>query len=57
LILADLDFYPLLAGHRHYEINGIDYLHTENRFAEFDREPLLPHMFSTESLAWPLAFE
>ncbi len=30
---------------------GIDYLHTENKFAEFDREPLLPHMFSTEGPA------
>lgn len=28
---------------------GLNYLHTENRFAEFDREPLIPHMFSTES--------
>lgn len=30
---------------------GIDYYHTENKFAEFDREPLLPHMFSTEGPA------
>ncbi len=28
---------------------GLDYLHKENRFAEFDREPLIPHMVSTES--------
>jgi hypothetical protein len=30
---------------------GIEFGHTENRFAEFDREPLLPHMFSTEGPA------
>ncbi len=35
--------------------SGIDYLHAENRFAEFDREPLLPHMFSTESPALAIA--
>lgn len=28
---------------------GISYLHQENRFVEFDREPLIPHMLSTES--------
>lgn len=28
---------------------GINYLHQENRFVEFDREPLIPHMLSTES--------
>ena len=28
---------------------GLAYLHTENRFVEFDREPLIPHMVSTES--------
>ena len=28
---------------------GLNYLHKENRFAEFDREPLIPHMVSTES--------
>ncbi|MCX6316389.1 MAG: VCBS repeat-containing protein [Bacteroidetes bacterium] len=28
---------------------GIEYLHRENRFVEFDREPLIPHMLSTES--------
>jgi enediyne biosynthesis protein E4 len=28
---------------------GLDYLHKENRFVEFDREPLIPHMISTES--------
>lgn len=27
---------------------GIDYLHQENNFGEFDRETLLPHMLSTE---------
>lgn len=29
--------------------SGISYLHLENRFVEFDREPLIPHMLSTES--------
>ena len=28
---------------------GLEYLHKENRFVEFDREPLIPHMVSTES--------
>ncbi|HEX8315321.1 MAG TPA: VCBS repeat-containing protein, partial [Flavisolibacter sp.] len=28
---------------------GLDFLHRENRFVEFDREPLIPHMVSTES--------
>jgi enediyne biosynthesis protein E4 len=28
---------------------GLDYSHKENRFVEFDREPLIPHMVSTES--------
>lgn len=30
---------------------GIDFVHTENVFAEFDREPLIPHMLSTEGPA------
>ena len=28
---------------------GVNYLHAENHFVEFDREPLIPHMVSTES--------
>ncbi len=28
---------------------GLEYRHSENRFVEFDREPLIPHMVSTES--------
>lgn len=28
---------------------GLNYVHTENKFVEFDREPLIPHMVSTES--------
>ncbi len=28
---------------------GLNYIHRENRFVEFDREPLIPHMLSTES--------
>ena len=30
---------------------GLLYMHAENQFAEFDREPLIPHMFSTEGPA------
>ena len=30
---------------------GLNYLHQENAFSEFDREPLLPHMLSTEGPA------
>ena len=35
--------------------SGIDFVHAENRFAEFDREPLLPHMVSTEGPAIAVA--
>lgn len=34
---------------------GLDYLHEENRFVEFDREPLIPHMVSTEGPALAVA--
>ena len=34
---------------------GIDYLHQENHFVEFDREPLIPHMNSTEGPALAVA--
>ena len=34
---------------------GIDYVHKENHFAEFDREPLLPHMLSSEGPALAVA--
>ncbi len=34
---------------------GLAYLHQENQFAEFDREPLLPHMLSTEGPALAVA--
>ncbi|MEM7105132.1 MAG: VCBS repeat-containing protein [Bacteroidota bacterium] len=30
---------------------GLDYLHKENPFVEFDREPLIPHMVSSEGPA------
>lgn len=30
---------------------ALNFRHEENRFAEFDREPLIPHMFSTEGPA------
>lgn len=30
---------------------GLDFLHIENHFVEFDREPLIPHMISTEGPA------
>ena len=29
----------------------LNYLHKENHFIEFDREPLIPHMVSTEGPA------
>ncbi len=34
---------------------GLNFLHTENRFVEFDREPLIPHMVSTEGPAIAVA--
>lgn len=34
---------------------GIEYLHRENSFPEFDREPLMPHMVSTEGPALAVA--
>lgn len=34
---------------------GLKYLHTENRFNEFDREPLMPHMLTTEGPALAVA--
>ncbi len=34
---------------------NFDYLHEENPFVEFDREPLIPHMFSTEGPAMAVA--
>ncbi len=34
---------------------GFNYLHEENRFSEFDREPLIPHFFSTEGPALAIA--
>jgi len=36
-------------------VTGLSYQHTENRFNEFDREPLLPHMLSTEGPAVAVA--
>lgn len=34
---------------------GIRFLHSENAFPEFDREPLIPHMMSTEGPALAVA--
>jgi len=34
---------------------GLEYLHQENHFVEFDREPLIPHMVSTEGPALAVA--
>jgi hypothetical protein len=34
---------------------NLDFLHQENHFVEFDREPLIPHMVSTEGPALALA--
>jgi hypothetical protein len=33
----------------------LEFLHQENRFVEFDREPLIPHMVSTESPSLAIA--
>ena len=35
--------------------SGINYVHKENRFSEFDRDPLIPHFFSTEGPALTVA--
>jgi len=35
--------------------SGFNYLHKENHFVEFDREPLIPHMVSTEGPAIAVA--
>jgi enediyne biosynthesis protein E4 len=35
--------------------SGINFLHQENSFIEFDREPLIPHMLSTEGPALAVA--
>ena len=35
--------------------SGMRYVHRENRFVEFDREPLIPHMISTEGPALAVA--
>jgi enediyne biosynthesis protein E4 len=35
--------------------SGLSYVHKENHFVEFDREPLIPHMFSTEGPALAVA--
>lgn len=35
--------------------SGLQYLHQENHFVEFDREPLIPHMISTEGPALAVA--
>lgn len=34
---------------------GIEFMHRENPFPEFDREPLMPHMISTEGPAMAIA--
>ena len=34
---------------------SLNYLHSENRFVEFDREPLIPHEISTEGPALAVA--
>jgi len=34
---------------------NLNFLHEENHFGEFDREPLIPHMFSTEGPALAVA--
>ena len=36
-------------------VTGLEWRHEENNFHEFDREPLLPHMLSTEGPAMAIA--
>ncbi len=35
--------------------SGLDFVHKENHFVEFDREPLIPHMISSEGPAMAVA--
>ncbi len=42
---------PLPATDITSSANSLVYRHEENHFAEFDREPLIPHMASTEGPA------
>ncbi|MEO6637002.1 MAG: VCBS repeat-containing protein, partial [Ginsengibacter sp.] len=56
--------YDIITGHFKNPTNkviditsqtGINFFHEENRFTEFDRESLIPHMFSTEGPAVAVA--
>ena len=43
------------AGRGYYGADNILYKHKENAFHEFEREPLIPHMLSTEGPALVVA--
>jgi len=57
------DYHKITSYHKKpsFQLNNIadsvhlQYLHTENHFPEFDREPLIPHMLSTEGPALAVA--
>lgn len=61
--LALFDFTKLSGFHKSWSRQmvditknvGLNYLHVENNFNEFDREPLIPHMISTEGPALAVA--
>jgi len=46
---------PALPMHDITHQTGLEFLHRENSFHEFDREPLLPHMLSTEGPGMAIA--
>jgi len=46
---------PALPMHDITHQTGLEFLHKENFFHEFDREPLLPHMLSTEGPGMAIA--
>jgi hypothetical protein len=53
--LAQREKNPTPAAHDMTDATGLQFLHRENHFVEFDREPLIPHMVSTEGPALAVA--
>ena len=49
--LTPRDATPVLPMEDITRSSGLDFVHEENHFVEFDREPLIPHMLSTEGPA------
>jgi enediyne biosynthesis protein E4 len=54
-LLTKLDINNTLQAIDITQQTALNYLHQENHFAEFDREPLIPHMVSTEGPAIAVA--